>query len=190
MIMMSLQVKRTKPRYKSQDGKLMRVTRRKGPNGIEEHLQDISRFEVFPQGWAIVKGNTNRKGAYHFFEKNRQHSLCHYTISDVTKKRIYVDPDTYKSQKYRPCFYCLKQLQYWKKTGIHPDDTEKNQTIHKRKFVKLGPVTLGKQPGKFVSCKCPNCKSDVVFWNAKKEREHFCTICNTVVSLPGGVILA
>lgn len=178
---------KTKRRYKMDNQTILRIKRKRGPFGIEEHFEDITGLELFPQGWAIVRNESSEKGIFHYFEKNKQHSFCHLGISDIPKKRIYIDPKTYKSQKYHPCFYCTKQLTQWKKTGIHPDESRKKPGVLPQKLKnkpKSKPIKL-KQFGEWVSTICPKCHKQKVFWNGKKNQdEHYCDTCQTIVIIP------
>jgi len=184
---MSLVFKETKHRYRTIDGKQFPIIRKKGYRGFTETLEKLTPKKLSPKGWAIVRMASNHSGIFHYYEKNIQHSFCGTLISDIPKKRLYIDPKAFKTQKYRPCFYCVKQLKEFKITGIIPRNKSKENPntalpkitrqipTYKKKQLKLKPEMYIQVSA---NCSYPNCPETGVTYIKEDENitthHHFC----------------
>lgn len=94
---------------------------------------------------------------YHFFDEGSLSSLCCHIQRDTSEFKEFLQ-ERELTTNMNICQICYRRRT---KRAV-----SKIKDHHK--------ATVG---GWDDTCVCPNCKAPVIFFNAKKTKEHFCTIC-------------
>lgn len=138
--------------------------------------------------WFRTSSKRYRSGqkVIHFFIENNSKSICGTYPSCNT---ITIIPNQQRQFGHTECKNCQREIAFFKTTGLK--QRPKEPTYSWIKLKKNSTLYSVKQSeGKFVKTTCPECGTNVVFWNAKKQTEHYCTSCNELVHLQLGAILS
>ena len=115
-------------------------------------------MEGLEYGWHKVVTN------YHYFNPNDNIALCYrgsYVKNDHKKTVFLSDVEITVDIRICPVCYTARKDQI----GIE--------------IIKEYQESIGK----WTNTKCPECNSNVTYWNAKNSKEHPCSICGKSVVL-------
>ena len=142
-------------------------------------------------GWYSLK--TQREYAVnHFIFNDGESTLCRraFTIKNL-KDRI--SETDYEENSQFNCIICdrafAKQINGEKR--FIDAEREKHLPRVQRAIAKLNQIKLETHDKyRQVQTICPQCQTQVCFYSDGMPKEHFCTVCNNLVTLPGEFILA
>jgi len=144
-------------------------------------------------GWYAIL-NMRGEHTLHYVVEKIDASLCtRYKLISQLKDRISFGTFD-ESQK---CTVCEKGLPIFLKSGFTPIELKERSLLAKikkshknyeQKLANQSPLNKIDDKGDWRNTVCPECKTPVIFFNKSRKKEHYCTVCKKLVTLPSVVV--